>query len=623
MRRTHGWIVVIAMMIALIGCGKGPDGNQQIPEDPAHRPHHEQDFSVDAQRVANFHDTVILNLEAAGSHEGDSGDAGFDVIPYKYHRAVNQMFCFRDDEDEEADHYMVLKDSAGAEVLRVTAGDCVRARIEAGSYTKEIHHGRKGEADIEPEPVFIYQAAKDFTPENAQTRGYPTYAQALSPRPPSLAKEEDTTCAQGDNQTYSELSLNPGDVAVFTGSSCPPGASDSVKVYNGSCHDTGGKITGFKVGPYTQVVVFSKADYDGAIYSRRHISGQNRQYCFVGDADHQTGNNASIKVSRYDGDANATCIVEQSGSYCINGFHNCNSAGGGNASGPDPLLHFESLRQPGSGEVAILGDRRSSRHRYGWELHPGTLCCAHGHIISGSCEDLSLIGFDDALDGVVMGARGSVNTVLTVYENEFYGGVSRIIAPGEFYSLDNLAVAVKLPASGDSFAMARTISSLIVETNNQQDAITLISTKHCGGGSAATGCNLQGVNLERQNMNYAAIPFADLTNAKLHRTQFVNAMMNNVTLTGADCTMANFSQATMTDAVLDSPTSGAKTNLTQALLRDTNLRSASLKDVTLHGVQFFDTGANQASLQGAFLNDADFSPVISGEETTQRTVCIP
>ncbi|MEQ9618320.1 MAG: pentapeptide repeat-containing protein [Deltaproteobacteria bacterium] len=115
----------------------------------------EAEFAEDGDlSAAPESDIVVVFLEPPGSkaEDGDTGGAGFDVIPYRYAEATERVFCWRDD-NGDAEHHTTLSDSEGDEILTVTAnGECVTELIEPGDYRMSLYHDGKSDKRI---TVFI------------------------------------------------------------------------------------------------------------------------------------------------------------------------------------------------------------------------------------------------------------------------------------------------------------------------------------------------------------------------------------------------------------------------------------------------------------------------------------
>ena len=135
------------------GCGNnGGDGTGALTEN---------DFANDPGLTADPEKHLIVKfLEHPDSEEteNDTGEVGNDVIPYTYTRTINHTFCF-EDENDDSEHFMILLNSDGEEVLRVLAnGDCITEVIEAGEYEMVLTHGGHVE---ETETIFLIPDPED------------------------------------------------------------------------------------------------------------------------------------------------------------------------------------------------------------------------------------------------------------------------------------------------------------------------------------------------------------------------------------------------------------------------------------------------------------------------------
>jgi len=123
----------------------------------------ETDFTQDHALFAVADENIVavfLESPSAEVENSDTGGIGYDVIPYRYRKSMNQTFCWQD-ADEGAGHYMSLTDTKGKEVLKVASnGDCVTKVIEPGDYEMRLYHDGKTEKRV---AVFI------VTEENKST----------------------------------------------------------------------------------------------------------------------------------------------------------------------------------------------------------------------------------------------------------------------------------------------------------------------------------------------------------------------------------------------------------------------------------------------------------------------
>jgi len=134
---------------AIGGCnnnGGGQDGSPALTEN---------DFANDPTLLDDPERGIVVDfLEPPDSvePENDTAEVGIDEIPVSYRQTLEQTICWEDD-DEEAMHFMELKDTEGNEVLRVDVnGECVTKVIEAGNYLMTIHHDGRMETT---HPIFI------------------------------------------------------------------------------------------------------------------------------------------------------------------------------------------------------------------------------------------------------------------------------------------------------------------------------------------------------------------------------------------------------------------------------------------------------------------------------------
>jgi hypothetical protein len=147
MMKKLGLVLTFALLIALFGCGSG--GGDSVPTALT-----ENDFGDDPDLRADFQETVVMFLEDPTDQEEprDTGEMGVDVIPYYCEEEATYSFCWEDD-DPDAQHYMILEDGAGNELMSVYAnGECVTEVIEVGHYTMYLYDD---DASSESQALFI------------------------------------------------------------------------------------------------------------------------------------------------------------------------------------------------------------------------------------------------------------------------------------------------------------------------------------------------------------------------------------------------------------------------------------------------------------------------------------
>jgi len=152
--RNQTFISFLALLllasVSFIGCDN--DGGGGSAQDAGALT--ENDFAEGLVIFANPPRGVVVTfLEPPDSEkpENDTGEVGNDIIPYRYSEDLNHTYCF-EDENVGAEHFAILFDSDGNEVLRVEAnGGCVTELIPAGDYYLEFTHDGKIEETL---PIF-------------------------------------------------------------------------------------------------------------------------------------------------------------------------------------------------------------------------------------------------------------------------------------------------------------------------------------------------------------------------------------------------------------------------------------------------------------------------------------
>lgn len=149
-------LLPLLLLPALInGCSDNKVASEVAISGPHRSAYHEHEFFGTSSRALPT-DTVVVTLEHPKGelHTADSGEAGFDEIPYTFPETKAYTFCMEDDDGEA--HFMTISDTLGNEVLRVVAdGECVTKTIAAGDYLATLTHVGTGLTDPSPDTVFI------------------------------------------------------------------------------------------------------------------------------------------------------------------------------------------------------------------------------------------------------------------------------------------------------------------------------------------------------------------------------------------------------------------------------------------------------------------------------------
>jgi len=595
--------LIIALLVFTVSCicGCGDDtyevGPQAI-EEPEAKAFHEQQFTEDDTLTAHINDTVMLHLESSGTHIGDLTGEGYDSIPFHYNNDVNHTICMADEENDP--HYVIVYNDQDEEIIRINAGECKTEFMPAGDYRKEIHHAEEGNS-AEYEMVFI-------RPHSIPKTSIENLHQV---EPPSANfKNSIPNCSGGCdvNRTvkYGDLDMDEGEVAIITGT-CPPDNNQQVDVYSSHCFNIGTQVTGVEPAKLTQVLTYSNENLSGKPKLYKSTSVNTGQLFCLDAADKAiTTASASFAVSSFGNTATTTCELESVGRYCYKaGTHTnenrqtkCNSS-----------LNSDSSIIPKSGEATLLPAIDKS---YDTEK-----CCSIAYKFTTSCDDLSLIGFDDAAYGVLLGNN---TTEVTIFQDSHFNGLKTRLDHSVNAGLDPTESYYKFPATSDGInAIEGSISSLDVRTGSEIGAITLITTKVC------TDCNFAGMNLSRQKLNDAVVTRSNFTNATLTYTQLSGAYMQNTTLVGVKGNYANLSGAYLTNATMsDASDSKASASFKNAYFAGADLTGVTANYVHFDNAQFVDSGNNTtslstASLVGAYFNSAIFDNVNLSEITIAKT----
>lgn len=133
--------IFVVTLLTLLGCDDNNNNNSG-------NTFSENQFVADSGLKANPQtDLIVKFLEppaqnTSATTNNDSGEIGFDEIPFTYDTAIEHTYCWEDDA-EETGHIMTLEDIEGQVILSVVSnGDCVTATVPPGDYIfKTIHDG--------------------------------------------------------------------------------------------------------------------------------------------------------------------------------------------------------------------------------------------------------------------------------------------------------------------------------------------------------------------------------------------------------------------------------------------------------------------------------------------------
>lgn len=129
-------ILILMVVLALSGCLEKRSQELIISGNSAKK-HKEADLVPESKAVSH-NDTVILKLESAESHEGDTGTTGVDIVTYEFTHSVNQEVCL--EKHADINYQLVIKDNDGNEIIKVEDGECETVNISEGLYHFHISH---------------------------------------------------------------------------------------------------------------------------------------------------------------------------------------------------------------------------------------------------------------------------------------------------------------------------------------------------------------------------------------------------------------------------------------------------------------------------------------------------
>jgi uncharacterized protein YjbI with pentapeptide repeats len=575
------------MILAWMGCG----GDQEYVNPEIDRAGFGEADHLDMTARPGLHHAQVFQLEATGTHAGDTSGPGIDRGALFVDEPTRHLFCFEDPEGQE--HRMRILDSAGNVLLDLAANDCGAVDLEAGEYIQEYEHGQRGQEDALPVPILVRPIlGGDGVQAAIETRGMVRSALAAS------CSVSDCTVRK---MAYSSLNLGEGQVALFP-TRCPAQAGDEVWVFQGNCNDTGiPKVRGIRLGPWTQSVVYESRDFKGAMHGFN--SRLTKETCIPDDLASISDGHSSVRIIPMDATAPIPCEVVSGGYYCTGCAAPFTGSPANTTSGKAaeslPVNTTARYVAPAQGQVLVYGSA------------PTDSCCHGALVLHGACPDLGLFGFDKTITSVVLPEQTEVD----LFGDAAFGGTrAGFSTPGSHELVDH-----------DGFHTGKAeASSLIVDTWKGINRATLVSTYRC------TGCNLQGANLAGFDAGGVAVALsgADLTGADMTGAQIPGANLTGAMLRQANLSMANLKGATMTGAMLGETRDGTgKLTLGAAILdgawmEDVRLDGkADLTAVRARGAYFYSGAAAAATVAGAMLANADFTgAVLKGLNMREATI---
>jgi len=648
--KHHTFKLLIAVLCCLIafgitGCGEDElceaidgdviDGDMEeetteqpmlIPPSPqnAYHEHHMSDTGDSV--IPDNNDTVMTHLEHPDSddvHEKDTGNPGYDEIPFNFLESHSHTFCWEGDPGDNDPHHMILENDAGEEVARVEeGGDCVTVDVkEDQRYVKKLYHG--GDREGEDSVIFI-------RPRPAAAAKMAPHKRPDSPAHAAAAKDarRTTSCAYLSTTTYGELNLDTGQVAVF--GSCSPGNGDTVYVFDGNCDnlsDYSPKALG--IGPNTQAMVFASAAYDGSIYLVDQSKVCLSDYR-VGQSDPEVANsNHSMRVwTKDDSDPHNTCDVVWAGlGIDLASGHGALQEG-------EVAFYAETIpyRNTPVCDSMSYDDCNTCRtkcckngdcnysgcHSKGTTSSMDSYCCSksskcknYGHcctnrglamVLNGPCHNLDALCWNQTISTLSTGP----NTVVYLYKDVDYGGES-FAFQDTVYDLNTFNNAAQ---------------SLYIESRTAYDTTnTLLTTDNCNScylvsanlqgtdlhGKSISSANLTGANLESANLMGCNLDSSILTRARLDDANMENVHAHGARFSGAIMAYANLKNATLTEAIFERTDTVGPADLSYAYMPGANLGNAHLNQATMSYVHLYGTGA---TVESATMDGTEFSNAI-------------
>ena len=132
---------------------------------------HESSFEENATAELNLTHTVVVRLEACGTHPGDTHtEEGVDEIPYFFAEPIDLIVSVAEEEFDEP-VTLVLLDGLGVEIARVEPGGDGELVTVFGPYTVRLEHPNAGDCAAEPIVLFLRPGGPAVREPGAQASG--------------------------------------------------------------------------------------------------------------------------------------------------------------------------------------------------------------------------------------------------------------------------------------------------------------------------------------------------------------------------------------------------------------------------------------------------------------------
>ena len=570
--------IITSLLFVLLACGasdQNEDANAS-PHKTVFRSYHEADFSDHPSLKATADDLVVMHLESSGTHENDSGGAGHDAFPRYYFEKTAHTYCLESGLGHA--HEFKIKDAQDKELFSLKAGECKTVELDPGEYQEEIHHGAKGRDNADTMIFFQPMHAK-----SDQGRPFPDLDKTSEG---ALKASTSANCAYVNTVPYNTLALTEGQVALFT-TSCNPSAvggaqpannTDPVMIFRGSCNDIGSApITGYKLGSYTNAMIFQESGYQGIFHFAKNPSSASACIDWTpsqdgsGKGDVNT-HSSSLALWKFGTLEANMCQVARAGYYCT-----CTNP-------PDWTPRLSNIAMPDKGEAMVFGGLGSATDN----------CCRPAVVFNGPCYDLSLVGFDEN----VIGVRVGLDTTLTVYEDASYQGLAT--------TYDDPNGDKILITDPDGYHVSqRHTTSLWLGSYQTKNRWTLIHDTSC------TYCDVSGMDFTNENLNSKILSHSNFSDCTMNGAHLENTDLTYAKFNGTHCVQCDMLGANLSNALLNKVVdangnvvhNGA--DFSRSFMADVQLVGADLTGATLSNVNLFMLNV-KPSLKSATIKDTKF-----------------